>query len=407
MEVNAAAAALRREAEVKNEQLNGISNNEKSSEKAGTGGLDNVASALVGGEVAMSPQSDDQSMSSPTYSPGGGKRLFGRLGFGAGKRNSDLEEAADLPTQLRQRDLKIKSLEAMINSNSMIMEKLKLNIERLDNEKEETEYTANQKIERLTEENKSYEMQVAGFETAFMNLNEERGTRVTLKPLAQDDIDDVVESNNFMDDDDENDLNVVDAELKAKNSSLQRVVTELQSNASFQEDQIERLKAELIKLRVTSDHDKQTSLAQLTEENKIVKAQRSALENQLVEINKSAGILRESLAVSPSSVPTSPATPVESNDGMAGGDPVLVSQVVMLENANKVLESSCESLRSDMHEKLAPLLEKIALLEEERKMIEEEMNTKLDCREMTIKSLEQSLQAVRQASRTRHTKKKK
>ena len=103
-----------------------------------------------------------------------------------------------------------------------------------------------------------------------------------------------------------------------------------------------------------------------------------------MEINRPAGALR---------VPSA-ATGDRGADGdggvagAVGSDPVLVSQVVMLERANKVLESSVASLRTDTTTKLAPLLERIALLEEERRIVEEEMNAKLGCREVTINSLE-------------------
>merc|ERR1712013_407288 len=99
------------------------------------------------------------------------------------------------------------------------------------------------------------------------------------------------------------------------------------------EDQIEKLKADLIRLRVTSQQEKDAALARMAEENEIVVAQRSALEDQLVEINKSAGALRETLDGSGS-------TPNAPGDMGAGSDPALVTQVVMLEKANKVLESN-------------------------------------------------------------------
>ena len=78
----------------------------------------------------------------------------------------------------------------------------------------------------------------------------------------------------------------------------------------------------------------------------------------------------------------------------------------MLERANKVLESSVASLRTDTTTKLAPLLERIALLEEERRIVEEEMNTKLGCREVTITSLENSLQQLQKGKKFRFSKKK-
>ena len=155
---------------------------------------------------------------------------------------------------------------------------------------------------------------------------------------------------------------------------------------------------------------KDAALEQLQEENEIIKAQRTALENQLAEINKSAGLLRQSLShYTPSPPPTlnDPAsTNFPRNDGVAGNDPVLVAQVVMLENANKVLESNVNSLRSDMKQKLAPLLERIESLEEEKRILAEEMKTKLECREMTISNLENSLQQLTYTHLHASTKKK-
>jgi len=339
---------------------------------------DNIAAAL-NGEGAQNLQ--------PTS--GGSARRFRLPGFG---QKTSPEESANLQTMVRQRDLKIKSLEAMIHSNTRIMDKMKGDIERMDNDKEEAEYTAAQKIEKLTEENKMYEMQVAGFEKTFMNLNErtlsgghtdmERSLSEAFKRNESDIVDEAL----FMSDDapDQQDTgaggsenNKAMAELRENNLSLERMLSELQSSNSNQEDQIEKLNIELIKLRVKSQQEKETEVAHLTEENKIVIAQRSALENQLVEINKSAGVLRDG-----------------GDDQVAGDDPVLVSQVVMLENANKVLESTVDSLRSDMQEKLAPLLEQIAHLESEKEIIEEEMDMKLELKEMTIKNLESSLKQL-------------
>eukprot|EP00571_Detonula_confervacea_P007411 CAMPEP_0172315834 /NCGR_PEP_ID=MMETSP1058-20130122/26429_1 /TAXON_ID=83371 /ORGANISM="Detonula confervacea, Strain CCMP 353" /LENGTH=1230 /DNA_ID=CAMNT_0013030007 /DNA_START=67 /DNA_END=3759 /DNA_ORIENTATION=+ len=361
----------------------------------------NDSTADDGNTAAESHIVEDQLL--PPSSHRGGNRLLNnlRLPFGAQRPSSDTNKVQnnfDFPTMVRQRDLKIKSLEAMIYSNSKILEKMKGDIERMDNEKEECGYIASQKIEELLEENKTCKMQVAGFEKAFMALNDQRTSEsATLKPSQGDD-EEIVDDNMFMwDEHDDGEANVEETEdVRATNLALQRMVTELQSSGSFQEDQIETLKAELVKLRVKSQQEKESALAQLSEENEIVTAQRSALENQLVEINKSAGVLRNSLST---------ATQSPAADAVVGSDPVLVAQVVMLENANKVLESSVDSLRSDMQEKLAPFLEQIALLEEEKRMTEEEMNTKLGCREMTISNLENSLQKYQQA-RFRVMKKK-
>ena len=75
--------------------------------------------------------------------------------------------------------------------------------------------------------------------------------------------------------------------------SLQRSIIELEST-QCQEDEIERLKSELVKLRITSQQDKEAAQAQLREEVAIVTAQRTALETQLVDMNKFAGHLRYS-----------------------------------------------------------------------------------------------------------------
>ncbi|KAL3799058.1 hypothetical protein ACHAW5_004063 [Stephanodiscus triporus] len=313
------------------------------------------------------------------------------------------KEPIDYPAMVRQRDLKIKSLEAMVHSSSRIMEKMKLDIERMDIEREESECILARRVEELQEENKTYALQVAGFELAFRNLNDQRTSVAAsnLRPSHGDNetVDDDV---NMWDENDDGDDKYEESDLKSKNLVLQRTIDELQSSGSFQEDQIENLKAELVRLRVESQQDKECALARLSEENEIITAQRSALETQLVEINKAAGVLRHSLLSSVGS--HSPGN----GDEVAGSDPVLVAQVVMLENANKVLESSVNSLRSDMHEKLAPLLYRIAMLEEEKRIIKDELNTKLSCRETTISNLENSLRqyrALQQAKKNRVKKK--
>jgi hypothetical protein len=153
-------------------------------------------------------------------------------------------------------------------------------------------------------------------------------------------------------------------------------------------------------LRVKSQLDKECALAQLSEENKIIAAQRLALEDQLVEINKSAGALRRSLLSTPHS-------PGNADKVAPGSDPILVAQVVMLENANKVLESSVNSLRSDMHEKISPLLHRIEMLVEEKRIVEDEMNTKLQRQETTISKLENSLNQYRALQKAKKNRLKK
>ncbi|KAL3810607.1 hypothetical protein ACHAXA_010565 [Cyclostephanos tholiformis] len=305
----------------------------------------------------------------------------------------------DYRSMVRQRDLKIKSLEAVAHSSSKIIEKMKLDIERMDTEREEAEIVFAQKTDKLLEEIKTYKMQVAGFELAFRNLNDQRTSMITSSSRPSHVDDEMFDNDvNMRDEYDDGEDNDDEADLKSKNLVLQRNIEELQASASFQEDQIETLKAELVRLRVKTQLDKECALSQLSEENKIITAQRLALENQLVEINNSAGALRHSLLSNPHG----------NADKVSGSDPVLIAQVVMLENANKVLESSVNSLRSDMHEKIAPLLHRIEMLVEEKRIVEDEMNTKLLRQETTISKLENSLnqyRALQQAKRNRLKKK--
>lgn len=264
----------------------------------------------------------------------------------------------------------------------------------------------------MTEENTGYAAQVEVLEKAFREMNDKRasdGNNMTddesiVATTTADPLSPSVHS-----DTSENTFGR-ELDLQTKNATLQRSITELESTQSYQEDEIERLKSELVKARVTSQQENE----QLKEEVATVKAQRAALENQLIEINKSAGLLRDSLSDQVSNSPkketetqNEPASPRRESDSNPGGnaDPILVAQVVMLENANRVLEQNVISLRSDLQQKLTPLLEKVAMLEEEKRIMEDEMKVKLECREMTIKNLEHSLQQLN-ASRFGSGKKK-
>lgn len=347
-------------------------------------------------------------------------------------RNTNSEPSGDL---LREHEAKIAELDATVKANIEVMEKLKRDIVRIQSEREEADFVSAKKIETLLEENTTYALQVSELEKLFMTLNAER---ISDASAVNDPVDDdkkekymVVADDGDLSDDGSAAVSAADvsqsaqsektaatqesANLRTKNMALQRTVEELENSRSFQEDQIEQLKIELVKLRVSFQQEKDLALEDLQNEVAIVTSQRSALENQLVEINKSAGLLRQSLAdQSPNSYKrTDPSGPNElstpkspGNDGVAGDDPVLVAQVVMLENANRVLESQVNSLRSDMQQKLAPLLERIALLEEEKRISEDEMNAKLECREMTITNLENSLQQMTSSRLSGSAKKK-
>ena len=366
------------------------------------------------GATSPSPGSSSHDSSSPGASPTESRRWSAGLSFAKKLAKEGRQYAAavghanDPETMLgmvRERDRKINSLETTIESNTLMIEKLKKDVERMDTEHEEALMHSTQRIEQLEEENAVYLHQVEGFEKAFMTLNESQQT--TLLPSLDDDEartpDESVES----DKDDEASSEEESEDLKSQNAKLERMLSDLRDNSSFQEDQIEKLKTELTTLRVVSQQDKESACDKLRDENKIMEAQRSALENELVDINRSAALLRDSLIQDSTLSPSkskSEGDDQAQNIGQVGSDPILVAQVVMLENANKVLGSSVINLRSGQQEILAPLLERIALLEEEKRIMEEEMHTKIHCREQTISNLEDSL---KQATQSRLTKKKK
>jgi hypothetical protein len=375
--------------------------------------IDNIKSSLL-----LSPANDSGGMSSPGSSspgasPNDSRRWTGGLSFARKLAKEGRQYAAAVGNandpesmlgMIRERDRKINSLEATIETNTLMIEKLTKDVERMDTEHEQALMQSTQTIKQLAEESAVYLQQVEGFEKAFMTLNESQQT--TIIPSLDEDEAKTPEDSVASDKDDEGSSREDPADLKAQNSKLKRMLSELREESSFQEDQIEKLKTELTTLRVVSQQEKESACDKLRDENKIMEAQRFALENQLVEINNSAAMLRNSLSQDGTS--PSKSSNVDDgqapDDGQAGSNPILVAQVVMLENANKVLESSVDSLRSDQQEKLAPLLERIALLEEEKRIMEEEMHTKIHCREQTISNLEDSL---KQATQSRLTKKKK
>eukprot|EP00956_Cyclotella_meneghiniana_P007138 scaffold9678_cov79-Cyclotella_meneghiniana.AAC.3 len=283
----------------------------------------------------------------------------------------------------------VAELQNIIKTNAEVMEKLKRDIIKVQSDKDETEFEMQNEIQRLKEENNAYASQVTVLEESFRKMNDIRAS-------GGDNIDAHSETSNSSH----------EFDLQSNTISLQRSITELESTQSCQENEIERLKSELVKLRVTSQQDKEAALYQLREEVAIVTAQRTALETQLVEINKFAGHLRNSLDDQTSLNPTIGGKSTTSDkpelsigacgDSSRGGkDPMLVAQVVMLETANTVLEQNVNSLRLELRQKLTPLLEKVSMLEEEKRIMEDETNVKLACREMTIKNLENSLQQSR------------
>mmetsp|Transcript_30927 Transcript_30927/g.62528 ORF Transcript_30927/g.62528 Transcript_30927/m.62528 type:complete len:1111 (-) Transcript_30927:52-3384(-) len=376
--------------------------------------IDNIKSSLL-----LSPSNDSGGMSSPGSSspgasPNDSRRWTGGLSFARKLAKEGRQYAAAVGNandpesmlgMIRERDRKINCLEATIETNTLMIEKLTKDVERMDTEHEEALMQSSQTIKQLEEESAVYLQQVEGFEKAFMTLNESQQT--TIIPSLDEDEAKTPEDSVASDKDVEGSSEEDPEDLSSQNAKLKRMLSELREESSFQEDQIEKLKTELTTLRVVSQQEKESACDKLRDENKIMEAQRFALENQLVEINKSAAMLRNSLGQDSTSSPAKSSNVGDGqvpDDGQAGSNPILVAQVVMLENANKVLESSVDSLRSDQQEKLAPLLERIALLEEETRIMEEEMHTKIHCREQTISNLEDSL---KQATQSRLTKKKK
>jgi len=106
----------------------------------------------------------------------------GRLGLGPLRRafsarpaaDPAAEEPTDLPALLKQRDVRIASLDARASSYQRVIDGLKDDAERARQEREKAARASSLEIERLREENETFQTQVRGYETAFMNLNEKR-----------------------------------------------------------------------------------------------------------------------------------------------------------------------------------------------------------------------------------------
>ena len=84
----------------------------------------------------------------PLQDPLSTSRRGNRLGLGnlvrafSDPKPGATEEPSDLAAMLKQRDLKIKSLDAMIHSYLRIIDKMKGDIERMDMENEEAKYVS-------------------------------------------------------------------------------------------------------------------------------------------------------------------------------------------------------------------------------------------------------------------------
>ena len=104
----------------------------------------------------------------------------------------------------------------------------------------------------MEEDNRTYEIEVLGYEKAFVTFNEGQGATATALFRTSQEGDDVVDDNMWDEGDDGAGESKDEADVRSENLALARMVTELEAMSSFQEDQIVTFKAQLVKLRVTS-----------------------------------------------------------------------------------------------------------------------------------------------------------
>lgn len=194
----------------------------------------------------------------------------------------------------------------------------------------------------------------------------------------------------------------LDQGSSSENLALRKRVEELELSFSWEDIQNAILEKEIEQLRRELDEvrrEKDDAMSGLRRENEIIEAQRLALEECLVEMNRSAGSLRDSTTTM-SSVGDCTAA----DDDVGGEEDASSSirtaaarrQLSALERENEALRSTVDTLRRSF-----------AMLEEEKGMVEEEMNERLACREATIDRLEGALQQQQHAMRSRFSKKKK
>jgi uncharacterized coiled-coil protein SlyX len=175
---------------------------------------------------------------------------------------------------------------------------------------------------------------------------------------------------------------------ESDNLARRRTIDELEAGFTHQDAQIDSLNKQIEQLHIELNKihlEKEAAVRELRQENEIIEAQRSALEEYLVELNRSAGYLRDSASSS-----------VGECDGTTGEAPIRAVQMAALEQENEALRLSVNSLRQSF-----------AMLEEEKRMVEEDMKERLSCRESTIDQLENALQRHQQAIRTRISQRRK
>lgn len=132
---------------------------------------------------------------------------------------------------------------------------------------------SNQQIEQLTQENMALRKKIEGFESTFVNMNGgQRQDLVKTAPstLAEKHIWDAEKHNN--------------SDQVENVEELHRIIAELRSRGSKQEDDIESIKAELTRVKFMTNQEKELA---------VQKAVRADLEEKLAPLMEKMDILEE------------------------------------------------------------------------------------------------------------------
>jgi len=248
-----------------------IDDSEPAGSKAHESPILNIANSLSddGGENTMS-------------SPSNRRQVLGRLKNVRDMINVKIEsrrgaavdmDEGDLENRIRLRDKKISSLQNTINLNTKMVERLTNNVESLDQQLEEVKFVSNQQIEQLTQENMALRKKIEGFESTFVNMNGgQRQDLVKTAPstLAEKHIWDAEKHNN--------------SDQVENVEELHRIIAELRSRGSKQEDDIESIKAELTRVKFMTNQEKELA---------VQKAVRADLEEKLAPLMEKMDILEE------------------------------------------------------------------------------------------------------------------
>ena len=132
---------------------------------------------------------------------------------------------------------------------------------------------SNQQIQQLKQENMVLRTQIEGYESTFVNMNggQRQESEAAPSTLAEKHTRDV-----------ENHVNNSDRVENVE--ELHRIITELRSRGSKQEDDIESIKAELTRVKFMTNHEKELA---------VQKAVRADLEEKLAPLMEKMDILEE------------------------------------------------------------------------------------------------------------------